>query len=132
VCEEDGTTNQLTEALTVFKSLMSTDVLSTKTLLVFFNKKDVFEAKLRAGVKLESFCPEFAPTYQTPAGITEKDVLHGVSFLKKKFYQYVQGDRTSYKFVTQATNRKVMESVLKSVYAVILQGELTKAGLLSE
>jgi guanine nucleotide-binding protein G(i) subunit alpha len=130
VCEEDGFTNQLTEAINVFKSLMAIQTLSAKTLLIFFNKKDLFESKLRAGVKLEDFCPDFAPTYRKPENIKDDDILYGVNFLKKKFYEFVQEDRIMYKFVTQATSRKVMEAVLQSVYSIILQGQLSKAGLM--
>ena len=47
---EDRTTNRMQESLTLFKDIVNNDYFSEKPFIVFFNKRDLFEEKVRTKV----------------------------------------------------------------------------------
>jgi 50S ribosomal subunit-associated GTPase HflX len=133
LCEEDGTTNQIEESVAVFKSLMGIERLSQVPLILFFNKKDLLEKKLRSGRKLGDHFKEYKGTVKTNqvgGDAMTAEIEQSINFIKNRFYSYIPESRLRFKFVTQATNQKVMQTVLRAVYNVIITNCLKSNGII--
>jgi guanine nucleotide-binding protein G(i) subunit alpha len=128
-CEEDGVTNQMTETLKIFAALLEIEVLKPLALLLFFNKRDIFERKILSGGKLSTCFSDWKEKVLEDSESQRSEVDRAMTFIKQKFIACVPAQRKLYKYVTQATSRKVMQAVLASVYEVILKRRLQAAGL---
>ena len=49
VLEEDGKTNRLEESLNLFKNILKANVFEDKEIILFLNKKDLLEEKIKNG-----------------------------------------------------------------------------------
>jgi signal recognition particle receptor subunit beta len=58
VLEEDGTTNRMQESMVLFEDIANNQYFKRKSFIVFFNKKDLFEQKIR-----DNSIKEFFPHY---------------------------------------------------------------------
>jgi hypothetical protein len=55
---EEGSTNRMTDALFVFKNIANHPELGSPSIILFFNKKDLFEKKSRA-INIKDYFPEY-------------------------------------------------------------------------
>ncbi|XP_059473720.1 guanine nucleotide-binding protein G(f) subunit alpha-like [Neocloeon triangulifer] len=58
---EDNATNRLREALTLFKDVWDSRYLRDAGVILFLNKQDVLEQKIKNGQRLEKHLPNFLP-----------------------------------------------------------------------
>ncbi|CAA7264533.1 unnamed protein product [Cyclocybe aegerita] len=58
--EEDPKTNRLEDSLNLWKDICGNRLLSNANLILFFNKKDVLEATLAAGVQIRKYVKTYA------------------------------------------------------------------------
>ena len=58
VLYEDDTTNRMAESLHLFEEILNSVFFKSTSFIVFFNKVDLFQEKLRS-VKLVDHCPDF-------------------------------------------------------------------------
>ena len=77
VCEEDDTTNRMEESLNLFGTILECDFFQETNVILFLNKKDVLEEKLKAGKKISRYFPDFPG----PDGSYEE----AIKFFKKEF-----------------------------------------------
>jgi len=74
---EDADTNRLIESKNVFKEMLSNDYFTETKFILFLNKKDLFESKIKEGHHLKTNFPEFTG----PDG----DVGAAMKFMKETF-----------------------------------------------
>jgi len=87
VLREDNTQNRLREALDLFRSIWNNRWLRTISVILFLNKQDLLEEKIKAGVhRLEEYFPEFVH-YMLPAE-AQPDVDAGQDreFVRAKYF----------------------------------------------
>lgn len=65
VLREDNTQNRLREALDLFRSIWNNRWLRTISVILFLNKQDLLEDKIKSGRRLEDYFPEFV-NYTVP------------------------------------------------------------------
>lgn len=56
---EDATQNRLKEALELFSGVWHNRFLSSSGIIVFLNKQDIMEMKIRNGKRMEDYYPDF-------------------------------------------------------------------------
>ncbi|KIJ97471.1 hypothetical protein K443DRAFT_681491 [Laccaria amethystina LaAM-08-1] len=78
--EEDSRVNRLEDSLTLWRDICGNKLLATANLILFFNKKDVLNATLAAGVSVKKFVPSY--------GNLPNDVPHVTKYFKEKFRNY--------------------------------------------
>ncbi|KAJ3313419.1 Guanine nucleotide-binding protein G(t) subunit alpha-3 [Boothiomyces sp. JEL0838] len=118
---EDSTINMMVDSLVLFEQVINNPILSTPNFVLFFNKKDIYEKKIKV-VPLNSFFPEYTDKPHSAS--------KGVTFIKKKFLSQVKGKKSIVCHITCATDTSSMQVVLETMLASILEGNLRDAGVI--
>jgi len=118
---EDETMNRMEETLTIFDEICNSSYFTKTSIILFLNKKDVFQEKIKT-VPL-NVCPCFknytgANTYE--AGCT---LIENAFHAKNK-----NPNKLIYAHVTCATDTNNMKVVLHAVNDIIIRGRLGAAG----
>ena len=97
VLREDNTQNRLREALDLFRSIWNNRWLRTISVILFLNKQDLLEEKIKAGkYKLEDYFPEFVhytvPPEAQPEieGGADREFTRAKYFIRDNFLQISQ------------------------------------------
>jgi len=123
---EDTSTNRMVEAIDLFDEICNNQYFIKSNMLLFLNKKDLFEEKMTSvhigdQVAFEDF--------QTPLGADDY-YDQGVSYFLDKFtVKNTNPDRQVYNHVTCATDSKNVEVVFEACKDIILRGNMEEAGL---
>lgn len=130
---EDETTNRMREALELFKSISSNFWFNNTSIILFLNKIDLFNEKVRSS-KIEDEFPEFKLQNQ------ENIEQEGYEFFKSMFLDIFekvellpgksQRRKDLYVFPTCATDTNGMRNIISSVNQIIVQANLEDCGLL--
>ncbi len=98
--EEDNTTNRMHESLRVFQDICNSKWFNNTAIILFLNKRDVFEEKIKR-VDLNPICF----TEYTGGKHYEK----GVAFIRTKFVEASQNkQKPIYCHITMATGTRWM------------------------
>jgi len=119
VLEEDGVTNRMVDSLNLFKQIARDKNLRDRPILLFLNKKDVFEKKI-----LEVDLGQYFPEYKGG-----KNYSKGIDFLEGLFRKEA-GPRKGEIFVhvTQATDTRNIEVVWQAVKSIFIKGVMDDLG----
>ncbi|KAJ6249661.1 guanine nucleotide-binding protein g(o) subunit alpha [Anaeramoeba flamelloides] len=116
---EDESINRMAESLTLFQKTANNEYFKKKNCVIFLNKIDLFEEKIKKYDLSETF-----PEYKGG-----KDVEEAKKFLKKKFISIGQnGERNIFVHETCATDTKNIENVFDAVNTSILEESLKIGG----
>eukprot|EP00475_Leptophrys_vorax_P040142 TRINITY_DN7400_c0_g1_i6.p1 TRINITY_DN7400_c0_g1~~TRINITY_DN7400_c0_g1_i6.p1 ORF type:complete len:294 (-),score=72.34 TRINITY_DN7400_c0_g1_i6:1721-2602(-) len=122
VLEEDGETNRMREALDLFNQICNTACLSNTAMILFLNKSDLFEEKLKR-VPLTVFDPDYKES--------QEDVVRAADHIQRLFLgQNPNPKRAIYPHITCATDPSNVRHVFESVRDIILRQCLQIGGLL--
>ena len=117
---EDETKNRLEEALELFAQISNSKWFASTALILFLNKKDLFEKKLTE----KKFC-DFVKEYSGP-----NDMTSCSDFVKKMFVVRCKNKQKQiYSHVTTAIDTSNVKFVFKAVVAMILENNLKSSGL---
>jgi len=120
VLVEDPTVNRMQESLNLFNEMVNNSYFSEMPFIVFFNKKDLFEEK----IKTKSINLAF-PTYQGTNDLTEAS-----QFIIDNFLDQMQRKQDKiYTHLTTATDTNNVKFIFASVGDMILKEVLKHAGL---
>lgn len=87
VLREDQTQNRLREALDLFRSIWNNRWLRTISVILFLNKQDLLEEKIRSGKsRLEDYFPEFVHYMIPPEAGPEIDQGADREFTRAKYF----------------------------------------------
>ncbi|GJE90625.1 G-protein alpha subunit [Phanerochaete sordida] len=78
--EEDSKVNRLEDSITLWREICGNALLERATLILFFNKMDILQATLAAGIRVQKFVPSY--------GDQPNDVVHVVKYFREKFRGY--------------------------------------------
>ena len=99
VLREDNTQNRLREALDLFRSIWNNRWLRTISVILFLNKQDLLEDKIKSGrYKLEDYFPEFVQ-YMIPQEVDvgpeeDREFTRAKYFIRDNFLQLSQQSST--------------------------------------
>lgn len=117
---EDGVTNRMVESMNLFDQICNMKWFMNVTLILFLNKKDLFEQK----IKESNITPAF-PAYTGP-----QEYQPAVDFITAKFLEINKNpDRKIYPYTTCATDTDNVRVVFKVVKDTILTAALKASGL---
>lgn len=115
---EDVNANQMHEALMLFESLINGDWFKDKPIILFLNKYDLFQEKLR-----ESPIRPHFPDYQHAEG----DEMAARQFFENKFRAINRNaNREIYVHFTTATDTHLLKATMQSVQDILIQKQLNK------
>lgn len=125
---EDPTTNRLADTFALFDQIVANPLLQHTTIILFLNKIDLLEKKLRQGVRLQRYWPEYDG---------DNDFEAVWRWFRSKFRDCLRraeeeaggGKRKLYVHTTVATSTKQIQAILMSVKDAILRDNLRVAGL---
>lgn len=123
---EDETQNRLDEALDLFKQIVNSKWFKETSMILFLNKKDLFEKKLANKVfadfinKNEKRDPYTGPNEMQPCA----------EFTKKLFLEKNGNpDKSLYSHITTAIDTSNVKFVFSAVVGMILEANLKSSGL---
>ena len=114
VLEEDATVNRMEESMNLFDDIVNNKFFNRKSFIIFFNKKDLFEEKIRTKAIKEYF-PDFEGD--------EQSFTQTSDFLIKKYLSKNKGEeksRTLYPYLTTGTDTEAVKYVFCTVADIIL------------
>ncbi|CBQ70167.1 probable guanine nucleotide-binding protein alpha-4 subunit [Sporisorium reilianum SRZ2] len=127
---EDPATNRLADTFTLFNQIVSNPLLQHATMILFLNKIDLLEKKLRQGVRLQRYWPEYGG---------DNDFEAVWRWFRAKFRDCLRraedelgaGERRRrlYVHTTVATSTVQIRAILMSVKDSILRENLKVTGL---
>jgi hypothetical protein len=117
---EDETVNRMAEALTIFKEICNSHWFRRAAMILFLNKRDIFEQKIRQ-VPLTVCFPEYK-------GANEFEPAS--AFIAEQFAQQNTSNKLLFTHVTNATDSNNMVIVFGAVKDVLLRTSLGDAGLM--
>lgn len=121
VLEEDGHTNRLHEALNLFDEVCNSRFFTDTAMILFLNKKDVFEQKIKH-TSINVAFPEYDGPQQFNAS---------VDYIKAQFEAVNESEsRQIYTHVTCATDTDQINKVVLSVRDLMLVLNLQSSGLM--
>jgi len=128
VLYEDENTNRMDEALLLFDQICNHASFQKTSMILFLNKRDLFETKLKKPVMLTKWKPddsEIKALWHDGSGYNYDEV---VKYLKEKFISKNKDpeNRQVYVHATCATDTKNIEFVMGSVFDIILKDNLRK------
>ncbi|KAJ3319537.1 hypothetical protein HDV06_006270 [Boothiomyces sp. JEL0866] len=103
---EDPTINRMVDALVLFEQMVNHKLLQKQNFVLFMNKKDIYETKIKK-VLISSYFPEYS---DKPYSVSK-----GVAFFKKKFMSQVKVEKSVVSHVTCATDTMSMKVVLDAM-----------------
>jgi len=116
--EEDPQTNRMADALEVFKDVANSKYLEKTPIILFLNKKDLFEEKIKKS--------DLSVCFTDYSGGRHYDAAF--KFIQKKF-QDVNPDKKVFMQPTIATDTKTITTVWKAVREILLGQVFDKAGI---
>lgn len=120
---EDESTNRMTEAFKLFEEICNSRWFRETSMLLFLNKRDLFNTKIMK-VNLSEHFHEFPGPDHNPVAAQE--------WIREQFMSKNKNpQQTIYPHVTCATDTNNIESVFSAVKDIVIRNSLRMAGLLS-
>lgn len=122
---ESKRTNRMVEALELFRSICNNRAFANTSVMLFLNKKDIFEEKLQ-------YSDIAAQKPFADYGGPPKDFNNGVLYFIEKFKDCLINDEITDSFIQActATDTSNMEFVLDSTRTIIMTDNLRRSGFL--
>jgi len=120
-CFEDDQTNRVHEALVLFDEICNNHWFKNTAIILFLNKRDLLQNKLDRGIRVRDFFPDFGG---------DNSFNSVALFFKEKFVSLNRRlEKKIYTHITCATDTGNVAAVFNAVKDIILQKQLTGAGL---
>lgn len=121
---EDDKTNRLVESIKLFDEMVNNKWFTTTSMLLFLNKNDLFEEKIKR-VPLRKFFPK----YGTQGGTDDPESAK--NWILQQFLNKNRNPaKVVYSHVTCATNQDNVRTVFEAVKDILIRAALDEAGLL--
>lgn len=123
---EDSSTNRMVEAVELFDEICNNRYFTTSNMILFLNKKDLFEEKI---LSVHIGDQKAFEDFDTPMGSPDY-YDNGVAYFLQKFtIMNTNPDRQVYNHVTCATDSENVKVVFNACKDIILRGNMADAGL---
>jgi guanine nucleotide-binding protein G(i) subunit alpha len=129
VLAEDRDKNRLVESLDLFKGIINLPFLKNAAVILFLNKDDLFEQKIKR-VAISRFFPEYLANNSSSGGNKDHDYKQGIKFIRDLYLKRNDdAGRPIYVQTTNATNTDNIEFVWKCTKHLILEKNIAESGL---
>eukprot|EP01094_Clydonella_sp_ATCC50884_P026228 TRINITY_DN712_c0_g1_i1.p1 TRINITY_DN712_c0_g1~~TRINITY_DN712_c0_g1_i1.p1 ORF type:complete len:356 (-),score=155.03 TRINITY_DN712_c0_g1_i1:372-1439(-) len=120
--DEDPTVNRMHESLNLFEDIINNEWFANTPIILFLNKKDLFEEKMERGIDLKSCFPLY------DGGCDKKTAME---YIRKKHLEKNQfaKDREIYNHFTIATDTNNIKVVFSACENIFLQEAFTELQL---
>mmetsp|Transcript_53380 Transcript_53380/g.134046 ORF Transcript_53380/g.134046 Transcript_53380/m.134046 type:complete len:343 (-) Transcript_53380:49-1077(-) len=118
VVAEDLKTNRMLESVKLFIDVLSIEALASVPLIIFFNKVDMLQEKIKV-FNLSDLFSEYK------GGADDKQALE---FIKNQYVQQIPPARNHYCHVTNALDEKNIKFVFEAVKDLLLNAALADGG----
>merc|ERR1712137_441970 len=119
--EEDNSTNRLHESLKVFSEVINSTFFTTVPIILFLNKKDLFEEKIKR-VNLDGCFPNYSGGLdydKASAYILKKFVTSNQNANRKIFPHFTTAtDTNNVRFVFRAVENIIINEIMDDVFAI--------------
>ncbi|KAJ6600039.1 guanine nucleotide-binding protein alpha-4 subunit [Mycena vulgaris] len=126
VLAEDRTVNRLEDSVLLWKAVCSNKLLAGVDLVLFLNKCDILERKLRSGVRLVRYVRSYADRENSFEAVSQ--------YLRSKFSaihrEYSPNPRKFYAFCTSVTDTATTGGIIASVRDMVVRQHLKQSKLL--
>ncbi|KAH6909393.1 guanine nucleotide binding protein, alpha subunit [Coprinopsis sp. MPI-PUGE-AT-0042] len=126
VLTEDKTVNRLEDSVLLWKSVCSNKLLANVDLVLFLNKCDILEKKLKDGVRLAKYVRSYGDRDNTMDTVSK--------YLRGKFSaihrEYSPNPRKFYAFCTSVTDTATTAGIIASVRDMVIRQHLKQSKLL--
>ncbi|KAJ7098368.1 G-protein alpha subunit-domain-containing protein [Mycena epipterygia] len=123
---EDSNINRLEDSWTLWKEICSNILLAQVDLILFLNKYDIFDRKLKAGIQLSKFIPSYRDR--------SNDVKTASAYLRSKFSAihktHSPAPRHLHCFFTSVTDAPSSLNVIRSVQDTVARQNLASSDLI--
>ncbi|KAF9457920.1 guanine nucleotide binding protein, alpha subunit [Collybia nuda] len=123
---EDRSVNRLEDSVLLWKAVCSNKLLANVDLVLFLNKCDILESKLKSGIKLSRYVRSY--------GDRENDLDSVSKYLRGKFSaihrEYSPNPRKFYAFCTSVTDTATTAGIIASVRDMVIRQHLKQSKLL--
>lgn len=119
VLAEDEEVNRMRESMTLFESICNNKLFAETPIILFLNKKDLFERKIRSSPLTICF-----PEYKGGNSFEE-----AAAYVQMRFQDLNKQNKEIYTHFTCATDTNCMQFVFDSVTDVIVKNNLRDCGL---
>jgi len=124
---EDHSINRLEDSFILWRSICASKLLAKASLIIFLNKCDVLEKKIKRGTVIKKHLPSYGDRPNEAAAL--------IKYLRQKFKETAlecadpKAKRTMYPFATSVINTKTTALAIQSVREGILQEHLKSSNL---
>ncbi|KIM78223.1 hypothetical protein PILCRDRAFT_75828 [Piloderma croceum F 1598] len=126
VLAEDRSVNRLEDSVLLWKAVCSNKLLANVDLVLFLNKCDILDAKLKAGIRLAKYVRTF--------GDRPNDLDSASKYFRSKFgaihREYSPNPRKFYGWCTSVTDTATTGGILASVRDMVIRQHLKQSRLL--
>ena len=120
--DEDYNVNRLSDSLDLFNKVVNNNWFKSTNIILFLNKKDVFERKIKH-IPITEWVRDW------PNADTANDYDSVVSYITDKFMENNQGvNRSVFKHITMATDTTNVQQVWAAVHQVLVKESVSEAG----
>jgi len=133
VLYEDDSVNRMDEALTIWKDIVEKKIFLDKALILFLNKRDLFEQKIKTRPLSVTF-PDFkVDVSKVKANATEdekffNELNQSLQYILTKFKNVCPGRKVMAHFTT-ATDTNLVKKIFLDVQRVVIEKSFELAGL---
>eukprot|EP01101_Sappina_pedata_P013539 TRINITY_DN9811_c0_g1_i1.p1 TRINITY_DN9811_c0_g1~~TRINITY_DN9811_c0_g1_i1.p1 ORF type:complete len:353 (+),score=141.88 TRINITY_DN9811_c0_g1_i1:46-1104(+) len=119
VLREDEETNRMEEAMVLFDEICNSPWFDRSSIILFLNKRDLFEAKLA-----DESNPDL--THCFPEYTGGRDIEKGIEFIQEKFVGLNRApNKRVYSHVTCATDTEQIRTVMRAVNDTIMMASMS-------
>jgi GTPase SAR1 family protein len=122
---EDETQNRMDEAITLFDQIVNSKWFKQTSMILFLNKKDLFEMKLQKKPLKQFYQPANEGSISDDTDLKQCSEFFKNAFLKKN----KNAEKSIFSHVTCATDTGNVKFVFNAVVAIILEENLKASGL---
>ncbi|KAJ3425575.1 guanine nucleotide-binding protein g(o) subunit alpha [Anaeramoeba flamelloides] len=118
---EERNTNRMKESMTLFSEVCNSRWFESNSLILFFNKLDLFEEQIKTSDLQECF-----PDYEGGSNLEESK-----EYIKQQFLELnTSQEKILYPFFTSAINPELMRNIFTSVSDTVLQKQVQGIGFI--
>lgn len=119
VMAEETDVNRMVDSIVLFQDLANTKTLEKKPFILFLNKKDIYDRKIKTRNIVDYF-----PGYKGAPG----DSAQGIKYFESKFKDPNIVSKPVTTHITCCTDTEFMKVILWTVVKTVLDGRLKEAG----
>ncbi|KAJ3081875.1 guanine nucleotide-binding protein subunit alpha, partial [Quaeritorhiza haematococci] len=126
---EDTTVNRMLDALVLFESICNNPLLKNVNIILFLNKTDLFEKKLRTS-SLQKYFPDYSLEQYSEQNETTSELKAAGRYFKRKFYsQNANQEKKIYTHFTTSTDTAHMKVIISAVRDIVTRLAFQASGI---